>query len=722
MVQGRTPHHPGYYALPITCYDQFNIMKYSEDQLNLINKPLESKIFLEGPGGTGKTTAASGRLLHFLSEGVRADSILIIVPQRTLSLPYTEVLKGVGLPAGGTVTVQTIGGLAQRMIELFWPAIAEKAGFRNPELDLTFLSLETAQYYMARIVKPLLRKGYFQTIKIERNRLYSQILDNLNKAALVGFPHTSIGERLKSSWVGEKSQERIYEEAGECAVRFRSYCLKNNLFDFSLKVEFFFNHLWTYAACYRHLTETYKHIIVDNIEEDTPVTHDMLAEWLPHFKSALVIYDTEGGFRSFLGSDPVNACKIKEVTGENIIFNKSFVTSSNLRAFACELGRSLHRIKEKETGDIRPVLIFKPHRYHIDMLQWVSEEIEKLVKEEQTKPEEIVVVSPFLTDSLRFSLMNRLKEKGIPVRSHRPSRALREEPEIQCLLTLAAIAHPAWKNLPNSFDLSYALMQAIEDLDLIRAQLLAENLYGKKENKPFLKSFDTISTALQERITYIAGEHYEILRIWIERYIEGPPAELDHFLSRLFGEVLSQKGFGFYSSLEAGDIVANLLDSVKNFRRIIIDNEEKSLGQEYIEMVQEGLVADQYIRSWIFEEKNSVLLAPAYTFLMSNRPVNYQFWLNAGSMGWWERLYQPLTHPYVLSRQWSVNRPWTDDDEFDSRERALYRLTQGLICRCRRKIYLGFSELGEQGYEQKGPLLRAIQRVLSKLPQEKLNV
>jgi hypothetical protein len=35
-----------------------------------------------------------------------------------------------------------------------------------------------------------------------------------------------------------------------------------------------------------------------------------------------------------------------------------------------------------------------------------------------------------------------------------------------------------------------------------------------------------------------------------------------------------------------------------------------------------------------------------------------------------------------------------------------------LIRRCRRKIYLGLSELGEQGYEQQGPLLQAIQRVL----------
>ena len=58
----------------------------------------------------------------------------------------------------------------------------------------------------------------------------------------------------------------------------------------------------------------------------------------------------------------------------------------------------------------------------------------------------------------------------------------------------------------------------------------------------------------------------------------------------------------------------------------------------------------------------------------------------------------------------------TDADEFETRQEALYRLTLGLIRRCRRKVYLGLSELGEQGNEHQGPLLYAIQRVLRHLP------
>jgi hypothetical protein len=722
-------------------------LTFSEHQLALIERPIESRVFLEGPAGSGKTTAGVRRLLHLLNSGVPAETILVIVPQRTLATPYYEALRRPELAAGGQVTILTVGGLARRMVDLFWPLIAEEAGFGQPDQSPTFLTLETAQYYMARLVSPLLDQGYFETVTIDRNRLYSQVLDNLNKAAVVGFPYTQIGERLKAAWGGESSQKRIYDEAQACATRFREYCLAHNLLDFSLQVEMFMRHLWPLPLCRDYLLDRYTHLIMDNVEEDTPVAHDLLREWLPHCRSALLIYDREAGYRRFLGADPQSAYTLKQLCQEEVAFTESTVTSPDLRAFGYQLARSLNRpalrldsgqaeapLPEvgRGSGDVRAVLAYEYHRYHPEMLDWVAREIAGLVHEQDVPPGEIVVLAPFLTDALRFSLMNRLERQDVPVRSHRPSRALREEPATRCLLTLAAIAHPQWGICPSRFDVAYALMQAIDGMDLVRAQLLAEIVYRVKDDVPTLSSFDQIKPDMQERITFVLGGRYENLRTWIEDYIAGSqtplpqywgrgPVELDHFLSRLFGEVLSQVGYGFHRNYDAGEVAANLIESVQKFRWVIGGSaveEGKSLGQEYVEMVQDGVVAAQYIGSWQLQPGDAVLLAPAYTFLMSNRPVDYQFWLNAGGRGWWERLYQPLTHPYVLSRHWPSSEVWTDADEFETRQDALYRLTLGLIRRCRRKITLGLSELGEQGYEQQGPLLQAIQRVLRRLPAE----
>ena len=727
------------------------------DQRAVAEAPTSRRVFVEGAAGTGKTTAAVARLRHLLDNGIPAESVLVVTPQRTLARPYYEALRRPDLAVGGGVNVATIGGLARRMIDLFWPLVAEEAGFADPEARPVFLTLETAQYYVARVVGPLIeREGYFESITIDRSRLYSQILDNLNKSAVVGFPPTEISERLKGAWMGELSQARIYDEAQICAMQFRRYCLEHNLLDFSLQMALFIEHLWEEPLCRDYLTGTYRHLIVDNVEEDTPVAHDILYSWLNSAASTLILFDRGAGYRSFLGADPRSGWMLQDLCDETLAFTQSFVVSPAMAGLGYVLSQSLKPVAADEesstaygedldavlqplrngddeegltvAAEARRGLHFEYHRFHPQMLDWVADEIRGLVHDEGVRPGNIVVLAPFLTDALRFSLAHRLAQVDVPVRSHRPSRALRDEPATQTLLTLAALAHPQWHIVPSKFDVAYALRHAIAELDLVRAQLLADIVYRSHEGQPELSTFDEIHPEMQDRITFAFGERYEKLRGWIEAYGSGAgdeegEAPLDHVLARLFGEVLSQPGFGFYRDFDAGRVAAMLIESIQKFRWISVGHdgrgpgladllEEKSLGQEYLEMVQQGVIAAQYLQLWESEPEDAVLLAPAYTFLLANRPVDIQFWLNVGGQGWWERLYQPLTHPYVLSRRWVQGRVWTDADEFSLRQETLTRLVLGLLRRCRHSLYLGLSELSEQGYEQEGVLLRAFQHVL----------
>ena len=735
-------------------------------QSALVDLSADRTIFLEGPAGTGKTTAAAARLGRLLRSGVPGDQALVILPQRTLAEPYSAVLRRPAIPAGGEVTVLTLGGLAQRMVELFWPLVARPAGFAQPDRPPVFLTLETAQYFMARIAGPLLDQGYFETIVIDRNRLYSQILDNLNKAAVVGFPHTEIGARLQAAWRGEASQLRVYTEAQICASNFREYCLAHNLLDFSLQYELFAQHLWPLPACRNHLLSRYRHLFIDNIEEDTPVSQDILLDWLPYCHSALIVYDTGAGYRRFLGADPASAYRLKAACQEHLAFAESHIMSADVAALGQALRRALGpkpaasaappTLGGVRTEDLtfdalahpagahpggRPdgqtqslplqdALDFTAHRYHPEMLDWVADRVAALVQDEATPPGQIAILAPFLSGGLRFSLENRLAAHGIPVRSHRPSRALNEEPVTACLLTLLALCHPDWRLAPTKYDVAYALMLAVADMDLVRGQLLAEIAYRVRDGAPTLSPFADIEPAMQERITFLLGGRYEGLRSWLIANTRRLPAAgagaarqpagkrasvrrndaaLDHFLSRLFGELLSQPGYGFHGDFSAGEVTAKVIESARKFRQVM---GEVDLGREYVQLVREGVVAAQYVRSWQRQPENAVLLAPAHTFLMSNQPVDHQFWLDVGGTGWWERLYQPLTQPYVLSRRWGEGAIWTDLDEYAARQEALSALALGLVRRCRVRIHLGLAEMSESGNEQRGPLLRAIQNVL----------
>src|SRR5512136_3082947 len=229
-----------------------------------------SRTVLTGPAGTGKTRYAVEHLQALLHAGLRDAGILVIAPQRSLLEPYQRVLRQADLPGREEIETLTIGGLAKRSVDLLWPAIAREAGFIQPERPPTFLTLETAQYYMERVVQPFIaERYYFEEVRLSHERIYSQLLDNLNKAALVGFPYTEVGQRLIGAWSGPSQQTVTFAQVQDCLNRFRAYCLEHNLLDFSLQIELFHNLLQ--RAWFRDkLYVRYRHLIVDNVEEDAP--------------------------------------------------------------------------------------------------------------------------------------------------------------------------------------------------------------------------------------------------------------------------------------------------------------------------------------------------------------------------------------------------------------------------------------------------------------------
>jgi hypothetical protein len=689
-------------------------------QEEIARLPSDASIFLSGPASCGKTTTGLARLHHLLASGIPGQEIFLLMPQRMLQEPYSELLLNPERLAGGEVTISTIGGLARRTVDLFWPLISETAGFSHPENPPIFLTLETAQYYMARLVRPLLdEQGYFESVTIDRNRLYSQIIDNLNKAAVIGFPHTGIGARLDRAWIGEQSQHRVYSDVQECSSLFRKHCLEHNLLDFSLQLEVFWKYLWPDPLVRSHLVNTYRHLIYDNVEEDVPRAHDLIKEWLPLFGSSFLILDTEAGFRRFLGADIETALLLKESCKQHVALDRSFIQSPAVSSLSRRLSGAIrsggtHSQPLKMEGDENPkaALEILHARFHPQILDKITLKVEELIGS-GIPPQEIAILAPYIPDSLQFSITNRLQAAGIPWRTHRPSRSLRDEPACQAMMTLSAIAHPQWKIHPPPFDVAGALVHTLSGMDLVRANLLTGIVYHSRDLS--LAPFDGIRIEVQKRITFQMGNRYTVLRDWLLAYRSSTPFPLDLFLRKLFEDVLATPGYKFHEDFDSVRVAASLVESTYQFRQALNELSDPDDGREYFMLLKDGLIAAQHLEGWRSSEKEAVLVAPAHTFLMMNRPVTVQVWLDPGSSGWYERLSQPLTHPYVLSRGWEqqgVDRSWSDADEVHASHESLAILVNGLLHRCRKGIILAMSELGEAGFEQRGELLRALQNAL----------
>ena len=147
-----------------------------------------SSLFIAGPAGTGKTTSAIQHIRSLLAEDVSPERMLVLVPQRALGQPYNLAFAHPDWPAGALTDIVTLGGLARRGLEIFWPLIAEKAGFAQPRREPHFLTIETAQYFMAGFVNEDVKSGVFDSVSMTPFDIMRQTLDNLSKQWSMGFP------------------------------------------------------------------------------------------------------------------------------------------------------------------------------------------------------------------------------------------------------------------------------------------------------------------------------------------------------------------------------------------------------------------------------------------------------------------------------------------------------------------------------------------------------
>jgi hypothetical protein len=630
----------------------------------------------------------------------------------------------------------TFYGLVRRAVALYWPLVARSAGFEQADQEPVFLTLETAQYFMWRVVEPLIREeGYFGDLAIRRERLLSQLIDNLNKSALVGFDHTDIYARLKGAWTGAQDKLNSYWQAQDCAIRFRNYCLSHNLLDFSLVTHVYHRYLFPHPVYRRHFQARYQHLLVDNLEENVPVAHEMIAWAMEHCESTVLAFDEGGGHRLFLGADAEGALSLEKACSKVIRLKSPVVASTDVLAFSDVLRQAL-RVESVPTAPegapSRAIVDRGGGRYWIGMIHWIVGRIAELL-DGGTQAGEIAIIAPYVSAVMRFAIEEELGARGIDLYLLRPSTPLREEPLIRGLLTLVLLGYPDWPlriqgeaySLPIE-DVALALRTALAELDPIRSQYLARAalplgervLRGLSGSASDSASRDNLGR-LWKNVGYQVAERYEALRLWLSRYHEGDSEPVDIFLSRVFGDLLSRPGYGFCDEMARARAYGRLVESAAKFRSAVgLDGavDDDTVAREYVQLVLEGTASAEYLLDWPRPPReDAVILAPAYSYLTRDLRSSYQFWIDLGSDGWTNRPNQPLTHPYVLSKHWPVGKLWRDVEEEQAKREVLGKVIQGLAARCTKGVYLAFSELGIDGVEQRGQLQRAIVKVLSRM-------
>lgn len=672
-------------------------------------------VFLHGPAGTGKTTIVHERLRSLLADGEPAYAILVLVadlPQRDQIVSF---IQQSGPGAYADLKLLYYHQLAREMVQLFWPLVAGNAGFASAYRPPVFIGYDLAQLLMWRLVQPQLDRGAFADLRRRPQQIVSQLLDTLNRAALNQLPLDEATARQMATWASEPAHMRHLQQAETLARDFRRHCLRNNLLDLSLTVETFDRHVLGHAEFSRYFRERFRHVLVDNVEEQTPAGQAFVARMLASTDSALVVYDSGGGYRRFLAADPTGANRLRFKATRVYELGQRFVASPALAQLGDVLSNTImgRRPPIEAPGDgaaTLPVSAVIHTRYRREMVWQVAAQIAAQIAT-GVAAADIAIVIPYLDGALRYTLVEALKAHQVPINLVRRRASPREEPRVRAWLTWAALAHPSWDVRPTQYDVAEALTLSIAALDPVRAALLAAAVYPLTATR--LLPAAELSDYVRARVGDESVAHYEQLRQWLDAHGEKLP--LDRFVYDLFNDLLAGPRFQPIPDLEGAGVcnwlVRTLASLVRAAPALGLPT-PAAIGRAFLSSVDQGLITSQPPEMGDPPDPDGVLITTIYGYLLRGAPVRHQVWLETASSGWWDIPRQPLSNAFVLAASWQEERPWTVAEEIEIRNEMLSNIVRGLTARCTDGIILATSDLDRRGQRQDSLLWRAFEALL----------
>ncbi len=670
--------------------------------------------FLLGAVGSGKTTALQQRLLRLLQSGEPAYTILVLVAEPEHQPVYLEAVHQSDLGPYADLNITTYSGMAMEMVNLFWPLLARPAGFAQPYRPPTVLTYDLAQLLMWRVVTPMLQQGAFADLRLRPQQIVSQLLDTLNRAALNSLSLDEAILRQRNTWVGEPERQQQLLDAATAARGFRRICLENSLLDLSLVIEAFDTQLVKHPVFHNYFRERYRHLIVDNVEEQTPAGQHFITQLMGETETAAIAYDSGGGYKRFMAADPDGARRFYPLCERQIAFEASFTTRPTLLHLANQVENQLLHSKKPTAKAGEGILAEVNGRYRREMIANLIPHLQGLITA-GIPPYEIAIIAPYLDGALRYMLAQAFQEAGLPYRLLRRRISPREEPRVRAWLTWLALAHPDWNQPPAAYDVAEALTLSIFGLDAARAELITRELYRAEAG--FLEPVDILDDKISVRIGHEMLTLVEELRVWLENW--NGRAGIDVFLHELFTQLLVQPRFQPQPDIAGAAVCDWLVKAATRLREAAPAmglHKKSDVGAAFINGINQGLVTANPPDLGEPPDPDGITIATIYGYLLAGEPVQVQVWLETAATGWWDIPRQPLSNAFVLTRSYDVERPWTAEEDHRVRNELLSRIIRGLVNRCESGVILANSDLDRRGVRQEGALWRALQPVLALRP------
>ena len=650
-----------------------------------------SKVVIQGPPGSGKTTFLVKKYQELILEGIASQEILVLVANRSQKAWWDKSLQ---LAVCGPQIITSYFGFIQRELRQYWPLVEPKiAAWGQPRIEPLFITIESSQYLMGQIVEELRNGGSLLEVVSTSDRIAIELIQNLSRAIMGGIDYQEIGQRLYSSRENkEQLNQQIYKDLQKAINKFRQVCQERSLLDYSLATQVYNTLLLKQPVYQQDLSKRLKYLLVDNLEESVVVQLDLIKFLLEKVQGAWLVYCPEGGYSRFAGAVPHLAEEL--LPDCQVLDLKATYTANQENVLLGDvLAAKILKDQDQQLNQHNCFLLETELRS--TLLQKVGEKILELV-EQGIAPNQIAVIAPFVDNILEIVLNYSLIPKGLRIANlTRKSRAI-DNSYIQALLTLACLAHPDWDILPNSNDIADTISLVV-DLDPVRSGLLGEETAKKR---PY-RLPDLEDNQLRERLGFAVGERYEYVRDWLINYQSQPVRPINSFFQLVFTQLLS-------SLPQAEDNLLScrqLIDSAGQFLQTLkaLEGEKDQHNREFIIFLKRGIKgAENLLHIQQKIQPKEIILTSPYVYLASSLNSDVQIWLDLDSEQWYKSDVQELANVHVLKRDWPVGQIWSSqlDESYRKQKGAL--VLRALSKKCGQYLILASSLYCSQGYEQEG--------------------
>ena len=548
-------------------------------------------------------------------------------------------------------------------------------------------------------------------------RLVRQTLDLMQLAGSSGIPTEDISGILHQGLSGldfNNAQSPLWQRRGELLLLWRSWCLDRGLLTYGLIYELYWRFLLPNPNYQQHLSSRYQAIFADDVDDYPAIARDLFSVMLDQGASAVFTYNPHGKIRLGLNADPdylrglATRCQVEQLTTVTdnlaIAFADTAVELVNESAYlvtAPDTIQSLQTISRAE------------------LLRQTAEIIIQAVQQQEIKPEEIAIIAPGLDEIARYSLMEILSAKGIPVIPLNEQRPIISSPLVRSLLTLLGLVYTDLGRLVDRDAIAEMLTifsqqgnQSIAQIDPVRAGLIADYCYKVDPEHPYLAPVETFPR--WDRLGHQSTKAYQEIVGWIEASKIKQQQQsfltptillaeaIEHFLNN--GSSLSRDKLA---------VLRELMETAQHFWEVdrrLRQNEPSFQTQsttvaQFIQLLRRGTITANPRPLRPFSAKiTGVTLATVFQYRSLRSSHRWQFWLDASSPLWSQGGAANLFAASLFLKQWQ-EKTWMPEDEYEQDKERLERILRDVLARASAKIFLCHSDLGVNGTEQAGALL-----------------